>query len=439
MAIRSEDLDFMPDVYAATLRRGSRVAYIMTFVILLFIVVFFVWSYFAVLDEVTRGDGRVIPSSKTQVIQNLEGGILADILVQEGDIVEPGDILVRIDNSIAKASFRDARSQFLSLTATVERLMAELEDRPMELPESVLRDAPTVASDEQALYQARQNQFAAEIAILQSQIEQRQQEVAEAQSRESQLQRSLALANKELKITKPLVDKGLSPTIDLIRLQREVADLDGQIKTLRLAVPRLKSAVEEAKQRIDEQKLKRRAEISRELNETKAELKSVSETLLAGEDRVTRTEVRSQVRGTIKELKHNTLGGVIRPGEDIIEIVPLDDTLLIEARIRPADIAFLRPGQEAIIKIAAYDFSIYGGLQANLERISADTIRDEQGESYYRVYLRTKENAIRRHGNELPIIPGMTATVEILTGQKSVLDYILKPIQKARYEALRER
>jgi adhesin transport system membrane fusion protein len=183
MAIRSEDLDFMPDVYAATLRRGSRVAYIMTFVILLFIVVFFVWSYFAVLDEVTRGDGRVIPSSKTQVIQNLEGGILADILVQEGDIVEPGDILVRIDNSIAKASFRDARSQFLSLTATVERLMAELEDRPMELPESVLRDAPTVASDEQALYQARQNQFAAEIAILQSQIEQRQQEVAEAQSR----------------------------------------------------------------------------------------------------------------------------------------------------------------------------------------------------------------------------------------------------------------
>lgn len=439
MATRSEDLDFMPDVYAATLRRGSRMAYVMTFVILLFMVVFFVWSYFAILDEVTRGDGRVIPSSKTQVIQNLEGGILADILVQEGDIVEPGDILVRIDNSVAKASFRDARSQFLSLTAAVARLEAEMEEHPLELPENVSRDAPSVAADEQALYDARQSQFAAEIAILESQINQRRQEVAEAESRESQLRRSLSLANQELKITKPLVDRGLSPTVELIRLQREVADLDGQLKTIRLAIPRLKSAVEESLQRVDEQKLKRRAEISRELNRTRAELKSVSETLLAGEDRVTRTEVRSQVRGTIKELKHNTLGGVIRPGEDIIEIVPLDDSLLIEARIRPADIAFLRPGQEAIIKIAAYDFSIYGGLQANLERISADTIRDEQGESYYRVYLRTKENAILRHGSELPIIPGMTATVEILTGQKSVLDYILKPIRKARYEALRER
>ncbi len=185
--------------------------------------------------------------------------------------------------------------------------------------------------------------------------------------------------------------------------------------------------------------LSAKAEVSDQLNTTRAELQSVTETRAAGEDRVTRTEVRSPVHGTIKELKQNTVGGVIRPGEDIVEIVPLDDTLLVEAEIRPADIAFLRPGQDAMIKIAAYDFSVYGGLKAKVERISADTIEDEQGENFYRVYLRTEQNTLVHQGNELPIIPGMTATVEILTGKKTVLDYILKPILKARDRALRER
>jgi adhesin transport system membrane fusion protein len=219
-------------------------------------------------------------------------------------------------------------------------------------------------------------------------------------------------------------------------------DLGGELSTVRQTIPRLKTAAEEAEQRIEELILTKKAEVSSELNQAKAELKSVTETLFAGTDRVRRTEVRSLVRGTVKELKHNTVGGVIRPGEDIVEIVPLDDTLLIEAKIRPADIAFLRPGQEATVKITAYDFSIYGGLTAKLERISADTIRDDEdqrGERFYRAYLRTDRNTLAHHGEELPIIPGMTATVEILTGKKSVLDYVLKPILKARDRALTER
>ncbi len=438
----SEDLRYMPDREAALRRRGSRFASTLTITTFICLVTLLIWAHFAVLDEVTRGQGTVIPSSKTQVIQNLEGGILAEILVREGDIVEPNDILVRIDNTVAEANFRDARSQRYQLMASVARLGAELEGRDLVMPEEVLKEAPSAAADQQGFFNLRKNQLAAQTRVLESQAAQRKQEIAEMGSRQKQLQDSLSLAREELAITKPLADKGVLPRLDLIRIQRQVADLEGELGTVRQAIPRLKTAAAEAEQRIEELVLTHKAEVSNELNKVKAELKSVTETLFAGSDRVKRTEVRSLVRGTVKELKHNTVGGVIRPGEDIVEIVPLDDTLLIEAKIRPADIAFLHPGQKATIKITAYDFSIYGGLKADLERISADTIRDEtdpKGERYYRVYLRTKTNALQHQGKELPIIPGMTANVEILTGKKSVLDYLLKPILKARDQALRER
>jgi len=429
----------MPDVHAAAQRRGHGFAYILTIMTLVFVVVFGTWANYAVLDEVTRGEGRVIPSSKTQIIQNLEGGILAEILVREGDIVEKGDILVRIENTAAQATFRDAQSRFYALQATVERLGAELEDREMALSEEILREAPTAAGDQTALFNARSRQLQAQTAVLEAQAKQRTQEIAEVRSRRRQLERSLELAREELAITQPLVRNGVVARIDLIRIERQVADLEGEIATTRLSIPRLQTAAQEARQRIEEVMLSAKAAVSDELNRARAELNSITETLLAGEDRVTRTEVRSQVRGTVKEIKQNTLGGVIRPGEDIIEIVPLDDTLLVEAQIRPGDIAFLRPGQDSMIKIAAYDFSIYGGLKASVEHISADTIKDEQGENFYRVYLRTAQNSLVHHGDELPIIPGMTATIEILTGKKSVLDYIMKPILKARDRALRER
>jgi adhesin transport system membrane fusion protein len=439
MATHHEDLHFMPDVHAAAQRRGHGSAYILTIMTFVFVVVFVTWANYAVLDEVTRGEGRVIPSSKTQIIQNLEGGILAEILVREGDIVEKGDILVRIENTAAQATFRDAQSRFYALQATVERLEAELEDRAMALSEEILRKAPTAAGDQTALFNARSRQLQAQTAVLEAQAKQRTQEIAEVRSRRKQLERSLQLAHEELAITQPLVRNGVVARIDLIRIERQVADLEGEIATIRLSIPRLQTAALEARQRIEEVMLSAKAAVSDELNRTRADLNSVTETLLAGEDRVTRTEVRSRVHGTVKEIKQNTVGGVIRPGEDIIEIVPLDDTLLVEAQIRPGDIAFLRPGQDSMIKIAAYDFSIYGGLKASVEHISADTIKDEQGENFYRVYLRTAQNSLVHQGNELPIIPGMTATIEILTGKKSVLDYIMKPILKARDRALRER
>ena len=435
-----DDLDFMPDVHAATRHRGRRFAYILTILSVTFFGVMGVWAHYAVLDEVTRGEGTIIPSSRPQVIQNLEGGILAEILVHEGDIVEAGDVLVRIENTLAQANLEDARSQYLTLLATEARLIAELEGNDeIAFPPAVLNEAATVAADQQRLFSARKRQLNAQISVLQSQAQQRKQEVAEMASRASQLRQSLELAREERSITAPLVQKGVMPRIELIRIERQVADLEGEIRTINTAIPRLKAAQQEANQRIDEMQLTVQTEASDELNTTRAELKSISQSLFAGQDRVTRTAVTSPVRGTVKDMKINTVGGVIQPGQDIMEIVPLDDTLIVEARVRPADIAYLRPNQKAVIKVSAYDFSIYGGLTAKLERISADTIKDEQGESFYHVYLRTEENSLKHHGEELPIIPGMTVTAEILTGEKSVLDYLLKPILKAKDSALRER
>ena len=435
-----DDLDYMPDVHAATRHRGRRFAYILTVMSVAFFAVMGVWAHFAVLDTVTRGQGTIVPSSRTQVIQNLEGGILAEILVHEGDIVDAGDVLVRIENTVAQASLEDARSQYLTLLATEARLVAEVDDKDeITFPPAVLNEAPTVASDQKRLFNARKRQLEAQVNVLESQARQRKQEVAEMASKRQQLEQSLSLARDEMSITKPLVEKGVMPRIELIRIERQVSDLEGEIRTIRTSIPRLQAAQQEAEQRIVEMKATTKTDSSDELNKTRGELKSISQSLFAGQDRVTRTAVTSPVRGTVKDLKINTVGGVIQPGEDIMEIVPLDDTLLVEARIRPADIAFLRPDQKAVIKVSAYDFSIYGGLTAKLERISADTIKDQQGESFYHVYLRTEENSLHHHGDTLPIIPGMTVTAEILTGQKSVLDYLLKPILKAKESALRER
>lgn len=439
-AFDNDDLKYMPDVHRAISQRGRRFAYLLTFMTFVSIGTLLVWSYYAALDEVTRGEGKVIPSSKTKVIQNLEGGIVADIMVREGQIVEEGAILLRIENSLAQATQRDLQGQYYALLAATARLEASLNgEEAITFPQQVLENAPERVADQERIFSARSAQIAAQTSVLESEKRQRKQEINELITQRNTADQNLRLARAEMSITRPLVAKGVMPRLDLIRVERQVAEFEGQIKTINAGIPRLKSALKAAEQRIQELVLSMRAEMSDEYNRTRAELKSVTQTLFASSDRVTRTDVRSPVHGTVKELKFNTIGGVIQPGADIIEIVPLDDTLLIEAQVRPADIAFLSPGQQAIIKVSAYDFSIYGGLKAELEQISADTIKDENGDPFYRVYLRTEKNSLTRQGEVLPIIPGMTATAEILTGTKTVLDYLLKPILKARDRALTER
>ena len=436
-----EDADFMPAVHAAT-RSGARPsAYFLLFIIALFFGVFLWWADWATMDEVTRGDGTVIPSSQIQVVQNLEGGIVAGISVREGEIVNKDQILVRIDQTQAAAGYRESRAKYLSLLAAVARLKAEVDGTEIAFPIEVLDDAPNVAADELALFASRQSGLKTDLAILRRQADQRRQELVELRGRLVGLKESYQLVSEELKIIRPLAANGVVSKVELLRLRREANDIKGDREATRLAIPRASAALREATGRIEERKISLRTESLRELNQKSAELAVIAETIASGKDRALRADVRSPVHGTVKQLLVSTVGGVIRPGQELVEIVPLEDTLLIEARIRPADIAFLRPGQDATVKITAYDFSIYGGLKAKVENISADTIEDEQqkGETFYRIRLRTDRAYLGTEQEPLPIIPGMTASVDILTGEKTVLDYLLKPVLKVRDRALRER
>ena len=386
----------------------------------------------------TIGTGRVIPSSQIQVVQNLEGGILSEILIREGEVVKEGQILLRIDDTGAASTFRENRARSLSLEAKIARLKAEVDGSKPKFPSALEGSAPTIAG-ELALYRARRAELESAISILRRQEEQRKQEIVEVQSKVKQLETRLSLANEELAILEPMVKKGVMSKVELLRLRRQVAGLDGELQGAKLSVPRIRSALSETRRRVEEKRATFRKEAQNELNESAVRLNVLKEAMTAVEDRVRRTEVKSPVFGTIKQLKINTIGGVIRPGMDLLEIVPLEDNLLVEAQVRPSDIAFLRPGQAAKVKITAYDFAQYGSLEAELEHISADTIVDEQGESFYQIRVRTDRSHLGNSTNPLPIIPGMVAQVDILTGKRTVLDYILKPILRARERAMRER
>jgi adhesin transport system membrane fusion protein len=435
------DSDFLPDYDDALRARTGRFAHILTLGVCAFCFIFLIWAHFAKLDEVTRGDARVVPSSKIQVVQNLEGGILAELAVRDGQIVQKGDVLLRIANTSAESQYRDSRTQYLTLEAMIARLKAEIGDNAPQFPDEVVKEAPTVAHSEQALYDSQLAQFKSNIAVLTDQLAQKQQEIAGLQSKQQTLARSIELVKQEHDMTAPLVASGAASKLELVKLERELTDIQGQNDDVKIAITQAEAARNEAQKRIQEKTATFHSEAQAELNKHTAELAALSQQIFAQHDRVTRTEVRSPVRGTIKDVKVTTIGEVIKPGQDIVEIVPLEDTLLVEAKVRPADVAFLHPGQPAMVKITAYDFSIYGGLKARVEDISADTIKDDtpNGGTFFRVTLRTEKNSLGTAEKPLPIIPGMTASAEILTGQKTVLDYLLKPLLKARGEALHER
>lgn len=437
--IQEDDSEFMSEVSAATMESSHLAGHSLLLVSLLFFIIALWWASATELDEVTRGDGKVVPSSKIQVIQNLEGGILAEVLIAEGDIVKKGQALLKIDDTRFSSSFRETELKYFELLSRTSRLEAESDGKPYVVPVEVLNNRPNLASDEQALHQSRLRELESGIRVLKEQVAQRKQELIERQSRQGQLSRSYQLSNQELKMSEPLVAVGAMSEVELLRLKRATNDIRGEMNANRLAIPRIQSSLDEVGQKIAEQTVRFKTDAANQLSEVKAELARTKEIIFSLKDRVARTHVRSPVAGTIKILKINTVGGIIQPGMDLVEIVPIEDNLLIEAKIRPADIAFLRPGQKAVIKLTAYDFSIYGGLPAKLERISADTIVNEKDESFYLIYLRTEKNHIESKKGRFDIIPGMVASVDILTGKKSILDYLLKPIFKAKDRALRER
>jgi len=437
--IAREDSPFISDSNAAVIMGASRSSHLILVCTAVFIFVALIWAALANLDEVTRGHGKVIPSTKIQVVQNLEGGILTEILVKEGDFVDKDQPLLRLDDIRFSSSYRETRSKYLTLLARSSRFHAEANNNPVEIPAVVWEEDAKLAENEIALFNSRASELQSNIDILKQQAVQTKQELAEHNAQENKLARSFALVKQELDLSAPLEAEGAISEVEILRLKRSVNDLRGELEATRLAVPRLRSAYEEIKNKITDLEISFRTDSRSKLNEIEAELSSMEETLRGQKDRVNRTLVTSPVKGTVKQILVTTIGGVVKPGMDLMEIVPLEGNLLVEAHVRPADIAFLRPDQDAQVKLTAYDYAIYGGLPAKLEHISADTITDENGESFYLIKVRTERNHLGTEKHPLKIIPGMTAVVDILTGEKSVLDYLLKPVLRARDNALRER
>ncbi len=437
--LETGDERFMSDVNAAVMmgaRPGSHIILIAT---ALFFLIALLWAAHARIDHVTRGEGKVIPSNKIQVIQNLEGGILSEILVKEGDFVEQDQPLLRLDDTRFSSSYSESRMKYLALLAKGARLEAEANGSKLEIPDVVWKEREELARNEVALHESRMNELQSNLDILEEQKSQARQELTELLAKKDKTARSLDLVRQELAMSEPLAADGAISEVELLRLKRSVNDLDGELEASRLAIPRIQSQLDEMTGKVNDLTISFRTDARTELNDTEAELSGIEAVLEGAEDRVRRTLVRSPVRGLVKQIMVTTVGGVIQPGMDLMEIVPIEGTLLVEAHVRPADIAFLRPNQDAQVKLTAYDYAIYGGLPAKLEHISADTITDEQGDSFYLIRVRTERSYLGTEAAPLRIIPGMTTIVDILTGEKTVLDYLLKPVLRAREMALRER
>ena len=394
------------------------------------------WSAVSHIDEVTRGEGKVIPSRQLQVLQSLDGGVVSEILVKEGDVVEPEQILLRIDQTRFESSVRESRVQYTALVAKAARLKALTEGTPFKVPDEVAKEDPKTVEEERRLYESRRNELETTTSIARQQLAQRQQELVEMRAKHEQAAKAYDFSAKELSVTRPLIASGAVSEVELLRLERDVSRFRGERDMASAQISRIQAAISEANHKLDEVGLAFRNESGKELGETMAKLNAIAESSVGLSDKMTRSVLRSPVKGTVKRLLINTVGGVVQPGKDVLEVVPLEDNLLLEARVLPRDIAFLRPGQKVVVKFTAYDFSIYGGLDGKLEHIGADSVVDEKGNAYYIVRVRTNRPTL---GNNLPVIPGMVAEVDIITGEKSVLSYLLKPVLRAKARALSER
>ncbi len=431
-----EDLDWVSDAEWARLQQEPLRARAVLRAIVVILLVLLLWAALAEVDEVTRGSGKVIPSSQLQIIQSLDGGIVSEILVREGQVVDKGQLLLKIDETRFVSSLRENRAEYLSLLAKAARLRALAEGMPFVLPPEVASEFPQIAAQERTLYDTRRMELEAQVGIARQQLAQRNQELVEVRARRDSAAQGYELTQREFAATKPLLGSGAVSEVEVLRLERDVSRLRGERDQAGAQINRIQAAIGEAVRKIEEVELTFRNEARMQLADVSGKVNTLSESSTALSDRVKHSSVTSPVRGTVKRLLFNTVGGVVQPGHPIIEVVPLEDTLLLEANIHPKDIAFLRPNQQAIVRFTAYDFAIYGSLDAVLEQIGADTVIDDKGNAFYVCRVRTLKSSL---GKNLPIMPGMVAEVDIRTGKKTVLSYLLKPILRAKAVALTER
>ena len=402
--IRKDDLQLVNDLNAALQKEKHHGQFWVIMLLFAFLVVFVIWAYNSPLEEVTRGQGSIIPSSREQVIQILDPGTIAEMRVQEGDIVEKDEVLLKLDDTRSSAILRESEAKVANLEAMLARLKAESYGTAIVFPAGISKD---LQQRERAAYEARRRAMTDAVAGL---------------------GQSKAALDQEIRITAPMVKHGVVSEVELLRMQRESSDLA---------------------QQISQRKNDYAAKANEELVRVESELAQAKENMAMRADPVERSEVKAPMRGIVKDIKINTVGGVVTAGQEIMTIVPLDDKLLVEAYINPRDVAFIRPGLPAVVKISAYDYAIYGGLDGKVTLISPDTLSNQnratdqlkldQNQVYYRMLVQTEGNTLRdKNGKELPIIPGMVATVDVKTGEKTVFQYLIKPITRLK-QALRER
>ena len=434
------DLDFLPPRAAAFLRVGHKKSYLAQKIIFIFFVFLLVWANFSELHEVTKGPGKIISSSHIQTINNLEGGIVKDILVREDQVVTQGQILVRLDTTISQARFSQNLENYYRFLATAERLRAQITNRQAFIPSQELQvNVPGLVLQEQERFRSNKEKKVNDVSIAQKDYEIKKEEISETKSKLSDAQKQFQFVSEQIRIVKPLAERKLYSKIDFIKLQRDRVEQGAQLNLLKVTLKRQTVAMKQAKDRLDQIFIRYHTEDLQELRDVEGRLAEARGAQIADKDKVVRSEIRSPITGTIRDLKVKTIGAVIQPGEAILDIVPLNDTLIVEAQIAPADIGFIREGMPASVKVTAFDSSTWGGLDAIVAEISADTITDKREQSYYRVYLTTSSNVLSKNGKHQTIMPGMQVEADILTGKKSIMDYFMKPFTRAIQNAMTER
>ncbi|ANT50053.1 HlyD family type I secretion periplasmic adaptor subunit [Mesorhizobium amorphae] len=401
------------------------------------------WASFAEVDEIARGDGKVIPASKTQIIQSSEAGVVQEIAVRIGQVVKKNDLIIRLDNTVNTSSLGEQQAKARALQVRIARLKFEQAGSlsgPFPCPEEIQSVAPEICDNEQKLLIARRQNFDIKLSVLKSRLDQREKELDEATANADRLTKNLVISDQEAKLVEAMVKKGLMAKTEQIRVDGQQAELNGQLNLAGETIKKAKGAITEAQLQVDELGLQLQQEALDDLTQALAELSVVDETIRGATDKVARTDIRSPVDGIVNTMELNTVGAFVQPGAVVAGIVPTSETLLVEARVSPRDVAFIRENQDALIKVTAYDFSIFGGIEGKVSNITADSLVDQKtGEPYYQVRVATDTSTLERDGKAYSIIPGMICSVDIKTGRKTILNYLLKPINKARQEAMSER
>lgn len=433
-----KETDFMSELDAAAHMRPARSATFMLVAIMALVLFGIIWAGIARVEVLTRGQGQVVPSQDVQVVQSLEGGIVEALLVSPGDLVKKGDILMRLSDVQFSSEERGTEARFLALEAKKARLNAEASGEEYIVPPEVAEKAPQIAENEKALYDSRQKELQNAYAILDDRISKATAEMAEVQAQIGRFSSNRKLLNDELAITRDLVAKRAVPKLEEMRLSREIADMTGQINAQSQKRKALQAELDVSKKERASQMDKFRSQALGELNQVETEIASLKENLVSIGDRVDRREVKAPVEGVVNNISVRTLGGVVEPAMRLFEIVPVDEELKIIAEIQPNDIAFIRPGQPAKVKITAYDPQIYGSLDGTVARLGATSTRDNEGNVFFEIEVHTEKNHLGTTENPLPITPGMIAEVEVITGKRTILDYLLKPVLRARERAFTE-